>query len=352
MQPSEPPTQLSGQSKDGPVEEQSNGLGKGKNELNGDPPSSDILKPESDATEELKEQDSVSSQHTGSISDCKDAAQLTEAQPPIDQGERTVVSKSLFKLGTAKDLDFDLSSDSDTEKRKTPSPPSGSENDCKINLKKTKPLDQGSAILQDSCIQDLAGKQCTENHNSGERLTLESTDKPPTEDDMEVQDVDQDGLCDLGNGCTDKKEVETESQNSEQSGITVGESLDQSVEEEDDEDDMDEDDHLIYLEEILVRVHTDYYAKYDRFLKKDLEEVPDIRKIVPELKSKVLENTVIAFSGLYPTKFPIERTREHYHARALGSRIAKHLVLNEEGPNKATHLIAARAGRQAMVVQN
>ncbi|XP_040209782.1 RNA polymerase II subunit A C-terminal domain phosphatase isoform X1 [Rana temporaria] len=349
VQPSEPTTQFSGQSKDIPVEEQSNGLGKTSKELNGDPPSSN-LKPESDASDGLQEQDSLSSQHTDIISDVKDSTQPTEVKPPLDQDERTVVSKSLVKTGAAKDLDFDLSSDSDseTENRKTPSPPSpGSENECKKN-KKSEHLDQESGVLQESSTQDLPEKPCTENHNSGEKLTLEAKDKLLTgEDNIEVQGVDQDGLCDLGNGCTDKKEIETESQNSEQSGITVGESLDQSMEEDDDDgDDVDEDDHLIYLEEILVRVHTDYYAKYDRFLKKELDETPDIRKIVPELKSKVLENTMIAFSGLHPTNFPIERTREYYHARALGSKISKQLVLNDDGPNRVTHLIAARAGTE------
>ncbi|KAM5158466.1 RNA polymerase II subunit A C-terminal domain phosphatase [Mantella aurantiaca] len=351
VQPSEPSTQLSSQSKDIPVEEQSNGLGKAKKELNGDPPSSNLPKQESDASGELQEQVSVTSQQTGIISDGKDSTPLSESQPPVDQGERTVVTKSLLKTGAAKDLDFDLSSDSDSEHeiRKPPSPPSsGSENECKRSWRKSKHLDQDSTALQESCTPDLPEKQWTENHHSDERLTLEAKDKPPSEeDDMDVPGVDQDGLCDLGNGCTDKKEIETESQNSEQSGITVGESLDQSVEEDDDDsDDMDEDDHLIYLEEILVRVHTDYYAKYDRFLKKELEEVPDIRKIVPELKSKVLENTVLAFSGLHPTNFPIERTREYYHARALGSRIIKQLVLNDDEPSQVTHLIAARSGTE------
>lgn len=139
--------------------------------------------------------------------------------------------------------------------------------------------------------------------------------------------------------------AETESQNSEQSGITVGESLDQSMEEEE-EDDADDDDHLVHLEEILARVHSDYYAKYDRFLSGESPEAPDIRKIVPELRSKVLADVAIIFSGLHPTNFPVERTREHYHARALGARILTQLVLDPDDPARPTHLIAARAGTE------
>ncbi|XP_059750196.1 RNA polymerase II subunit A C-terminal domain phosphatase isoform X4 [Balaenoptera ricei] len=156
---------------------------------------------------------------------------------------------------------------------------------------------------------------------------------------------ERDGLCGLGGGCADRREAETESQNSEQSGITVGESLDQSAEEEEEEEeDADADDHLVHLEEILARVHSAYYARYDRFLRGETQEAPDIRKIVPELRSRVLADVAIIFSGLHPTNFPIEKTREHYHATALGARILTQLVLDPDNPDRATHLIAARAG--------
>lgn len=348
-QPSETLTPDSDPSKSLPVEEQSNGLGKSMKEVNGSPSGSEAFKKDSDASDGLVEQDPAASQH--SCTDDGKNVTLSEAEPSTEQADRTVVAKSQVKTGAAKDLDFDLSSDSDSEAdvKKPPSPSSssssGSESECKRSWRKSKKPDQ---VSQESSAESVPGKQWTENHNSDKRLLPDTKDKLLLQDEaMEVQGVEPDTLIDLGNGCTDRKEVETESQNSEQSGITVGESLDQSMEEDDDDsDDLDEDDHLIYLEEILVRVHTDYYAKYERFLKKELAEVPDIRKIVPELKSKVLENAVIAFSGLHPTNFPIERTRESYHARSLGAKISENLVLNEDDPKKVTHLIAGRAGTE------
>lgn len=348
-QPSETLTPDSDPSKSLPVEEQSNGLGKSMKEVNGSPSGSEPFTKDSDASDGLVEQDPAASQH--SCTDDGKNVTLSEAEPSTEQADRTVVAKSQVKTGAAKDLDFDLSSDSDSEAdvKKPPSPSSssssGSESECKRSWRKSKKPDQ---VSQESSAESVPGKQWTENHNSDKRLLPDTKDKLLLQDEaMEVQGVEPDTLIDLGNGCTDRKEVETESQNSEQSGITVGESLDQSMEEDDDDsDDLDEDDHLIYLEEILVRVHTDYYAKYERFLKKELAEVPDIRKIVPELKSKVLENAVIAFSGLHPTNFPIERTRESYHARSLGAKISENLVLNEDDPKKVTHLIAGRAGTE------
>lgn len=149
----------------------------------------------------------------------------------------------------------------------------------------------------------------------------------------------------LGNGCLERREPETESQNSEQSGVTVGEELlDQSMEDEEEETDNDQDDHLIYLEEVLERIHAEYFARYETYLRKEALEMPDIRRIVPELKSKTLEGTTVVFSGLYPTNYPMERTREFYHAKALGAKIGKSLILNSQDPNRTTHLVAARAG--------
>lgn len=151
----------------------------------------------------------------------------------------------------------------------------------------------------------------------------------------------------LGNGCPDRREPETESQNSEQSGVTTGEELlDQSMEDdEEEEEDVDHDDHLIYLEEVLERIHAEYYSRYQAYLSQEAQDSPDIRRIVPELKGKTLEGTRIVFSGLYPTNYPMERTREFYHAKALGAKVGRGLLLSPKDPGRTTHLIAARAGR-------
>lgn len=225
--------------------------------------------------------------------------------------------------GTANDLEFDLSSDSDSEEGKTGLSDSDGE---------------GRQVEDGKRKQTKTDSKSKEDDGEGPKERTEGGDVP---------DTDPEGLSDLGNGCSDKKEVETESQNSEQSGVTMGEeSLDHSMEDEDDEEeeDKDQDDHLIYLEEVLVRVHREYYSRYEAFLRKEISETPDIRKIAPELKACTLAGTTIAFSGLYPTNYPMERTREWYHTKALGAKLGKTLVLNAKDPNHTTHLIAARAG--------
>uniref|UniRef100_A0A8D2ENW7 RNA polymerase II subunit A C-terminal domain phosphatase n=2 Tax=Theropithecus gelada TaxID=9565 RepID=A0A8D2ENW7_THEGE len=269
-----------------------------------------------------------------------------EPQGSCVQRGRAAPGQRPAQGATGTDLDFDLSSDSESssesEGTKSPSSASGGESEGRSRPKlkaEENPAPEGAgALAQGSSLEPARPAALS--------LPGEAPDKGPELGGQE--EGERDGLCGLGNGCADRKEAETESQNSELSGVTAGESLDQSVEEEEEED-TDEDDHLIYLEEILVRVHTDYYAKYDRFLNKEIEEAPDIRKIVPELKSKVLADVAIIFSGLHPTNFPIEKTREHYHATALGAKILTRLVLSPDAPDRATHLIAARAGTEKVL---
>uniref|UniRef100_A0A8C6X4X1 RNA polymerase II subunit A C-terminal domain phosphatase n=1 Tax=Naja naja TaxID=35670 RepID=A0A8C6X4X1_NAJNA len=320
----------------GSVEEQSNGIKKSTKEVNGN--------------------NSVSSETSPWDLNSNDKG-TTDS---LYHENRTVTGKQQIQDKTANYLDFELSSDSESDsgleaKKSLSSSASDSENEGKRSWKKSKHSvqeEKGVHLLENDTNVEKDG-QLNHSADTVPSLTVNTHAKAL---DLEThEETEQDSLYSLGNGCVDKKEVETESQNSEQSGITVGESLDQSMEEEED-DDTDHDDHLIYLEEILVRVHTDYYSKYDKYVRKETDELPDIRKIVPELKQKVLSDVTILFSGLYPTNFPIEKTREHYHAIALGAKITKTLVLNEDDPNKPTHLIAARAGtekvRQAQSCKN
>lgn len=230
-------------------------------------------------------------------------------------------------------LDFDLSSDSDNDSitEKPPSSESDSE-DKSCQAKKSE--QEGVTQEPDEGARQGDSKGPSDRENTSDAKEPLGVLLPDPE---------------LGNGCPDRREPETESQNSEQSGVTMGEELlDQSMEDEEEDEeeeaDIDQDDHLIYLEEVLERIHAEYYTRYEAFLRKEASGMPDIRKIVPELKSKTLEGTMIVFSGLYPTNYPMERTREFYHAKALGAKIGKSLLLSSKDPSRTTHLIAARAG--------
>ncbi|KAK6490917.1 RNA polymerase II subunit A C-terminal domain phosphatase-like isoform X1 [Huso huso] len=331
------------------VEEHSNGLRKRIKEQNGNQntPADDSTSKSDAASSQDKANERI---HLGG--ECTSVAEASRVNYSANVREhhsgstqqdsgRTIADKPLVKSAggdsVANDFDFDLSSDSESEHDSgAGKASSNSDSEGKNSCKRAKKSQSMQPEQEKSKINTVG-----ENH-SGEKQV------DPEDQVCDIQlDNDQNSPGGLGNGCREKKEAETESQNSEQSGVTMGESLDQSMEEEEEEEeDLDKDDHLIYLEEVLARIHMEYYARYDRYLKKELPEAPDIRKIVPELKSKGLAGTIIVFSGLYPTNYPMERTRECYHAVALGAKISKHLVLNAKDPNRTTHLIAARPGTE------
>uniref|UniRef100_A0A674ARJ0 RNA polymerase II subunit A C-terminal domain phosphatase n=1 Tax=Salmo trutta TaxID=8032 RepID=A0A674ARJ0_SALTR len=202
-------------------------------------------------------------------------------------------------------LDFDLSSDSDSVTCKPPS------SDSEGEYSQTRKSKQEGAAVEEPSGGKSTGENSSELRGETSVLVL-----PPEQE----------------NGRSERREALIESQNSEQSGVTMEE--------------VDKDDHLIYLQEVLERIHREYYACYNAFLRKERPETPDIRKIVPELKARCLEGTTIVFSGLYPTNYPMERTRENYHAKALGAKIGKGLLFSSKDPGRTTHLIAARAGTE------
>lgn len=267
-------------------------------------PTNELTHPAAAVTEECKPERNAEE----SRSDSGEASTETRtADAEAEDGGRTREGEG-EKSSAPNNFDFDLSSDSDNDSA-TDKPPS------------------------------------SESESEGRREEAETAaNQNDAKDPLEVLLPDPE----LGNGCPDKREPETESQNSEQSGVTTGEELlDQSMEDDEDEEeeDVDHDDHLIYLEEVLERIHAEYYSRYQAYLSNEAQDSPDIRRIVPELKGKTLEGTRIVFSGLYPTNYPMERTREFYHAKALGAKVGKGLLLGPKDPGRTTHLIAARAGR-------
>ncbi|XP_076013284.1 RNA polymerase II subunit A C-terminal domain phosphatase isoform X2 [Genypterus blacodes] len=289
-------------------------------------------------------------QGKGSEREGESAVGLTESQVADrtnvkeESKERTLVAKepqggtnSSMPSHEANNLDFDLSSDSDNDNDLITDKPPSSESEGESKSSQSRKSKQEGAMQEAS---DGNGARTGDGKVKGE----ESLENVAEASGVLLPDPE------LGNGCSGKREAETESQNSEQSGVTMGEELlDQSMEDEEEDDeepDIDQDDHLIYLEEVLARIHGEYYARYEAYLRKDASETPDIRKIVPELKSKTLEGTTIVFSGLYPTNYSMERTREFYHSKALGAKIGKNLVLSCKETNRTTHLIAARAGTE------
>ncbi|KAI9790044.1 MAG: Carboxy-terminal domain (CTD) phosphatase [Piccolia ochrophora] len=128
---------------------------------------------------------------------------------------------------------------------------------------------------------------------------------------------------------------------------------------------QDDDNELQYLERSLAAVHRAFYEEHDRQLAKiqggrvaqlrgerhkkrspnaDLDVVPDVGDIMPQMKLRVLEGVVIVFSGVVPLGTDIYRADIAIWARSFGAIVHEHIS------KRTTHVVAAR-NRTAKVRQ-
>lgn len=97
----------------------------------------------------------------------------------------------------------------------------------------------------------------------------------------------------------------------------------------------DPDDYLIYLEDILKKIHREFYESYDKM---ESGEIPDLKTVIPTVRSQVLKKCKLVFSGLVPTRTKLEHSKAYQVARSLGATVTQDL---EED---STHLVAVRPG--------
>ncbi|KAM7345800.1 RNA polymerase II subunit A C-terminal domain phosphatase Fcp1 isoform 2-T2 [Cochliomyia hominivorax] len=96
---------------------------------------------------------------------------------------------------------------------------------------------------------------------------------------------------------------------------------------------VDPDDYLLYLEVILKNIHTRFYAIYD-----ETKDIPDLKIIVPKIRSEVLRGCNLVFSGLVPTNMKLQQSRAYFIAKSLGAEVLQNIMEN------TTHLVAVTAG--------
>ena len=121
---------------------------------------------------------------------------------------------------------------------------------------------------------------------------------------------------------------------------------------------QDHDRELFQLEESLYRVHSEFYDIYYRRLsaaqggrlgqlrggqkrklpndKSDIDLVPDIKTVLPSVKSKVLTGVVLVFSGVVPLGVDVGSTDSAILAKSFGAQIEDNVG------RLTTHVVAAR----------
>lgn len=103
------------------------------------------------------------------------------------------------------------------------------------------------------------------------------------------------------------------------------------------------DDYLLYLEEILNNIHKEYYKKHDKMKKAGKSSIPDLKVIVPEVKSRVLKGCNVVFSSVIPTNLIPETSRFWTLAESLGARVSLELVLTSS-EDRTTHVVSSKLG--------
>ncbi|EON65543.1 hypothetical protein W97_04781 [Coniosporium apollinis CBS 100218] len=124
---------------------------------------------------------------------------------------------------------------------------------------------------------------------------------------------------------------------------------------------------LIGLERILRKIHTAFYEEYDRRLasaqggriaelrgsepdsetrpQDDLQLVPDIKEILPDTVSKVLDGVSLVFSGIFMLSINPQDAELSMWAKSLGARVSNRLS------KKTTHLVVASDRRTEKIKQ-
>ncbi|GJQ76601.1 hypothetical protein Trydic_g15464 [Trypoxylus dichotomus] len=97
----------------------------------------------------------------------------------------------------------------------------------------------------------------------------------------------------------------------------------------------DPDDYLLYLEDILKKIHSQFYKEYDQL---ECGQVPDLKQVIPSVRAQVLKGCNLVFSGLVPTHIKLINSKAYQVAKGLGANVTQDLQ------EDTTHLVAVRPG--------
>jgi RNA polymerase II subunit A-like phosphatase len=199
-----------------------------------------------------------------------------------------------------------------------------------VKLKKAnKTYPNSSSKSSSSSINNSSQeKKSTDNNKDNDCKNSDTTNVESKERDDEEQQQQQD--VEMKNIKEDTNDVEIKNEKKEKDAKDGGD--DSLVEIQ------DPDDYLLYLEAILIKIHNRFYELYER-----TSEIPDLKTLIPKLKSEVLVGVVIVFSGLVPNNVKLEYSRPYLIAKNLGARVLN--AITEE----TTHLVAASTGTQKVL---
>ena len=189
-------------------------------------------------------------------------------------------------------------------------------------------MKEGENNVDNVTKENKVENDVTEENEVGKN-TIESA-----KNDNQVDQIESERNGDI----TDDKNVTSEKEKieNEEADIPNENTINSQKQSDDDMLDIEDyDDYLLYLEEILRKIHRNFYEEYDKL---ESGRVPDLKEIIPKVRGQVLSGTNLVFSGLVPTHVKLTQSKAYQVAKSLGANVTQDL---EDG---TTHLVAVRPG--------
>ncbi|CDW56728.1 NIF and PTCB-BRCT domain containing protein [Trichuris trichiura] len=105
--------------------------------------------------------------------------------------------------------------------------------------------------------------------------------------------------------------------------------------------DRDDDDYLLYLEEILKSIHNAFYSALEAG--SSSAERPSLCSLIPSVRKSVLAGVNILFSGVVPNVQPIQSANIYRVVTMFGACVQENFVETGDAISRTTHLVAVRA---------
>lgn len=180
--------------------------------------------------------------------------------------------------------------------------------------------DTNETKVQDDKTNDKEAAQDETSANVENKVSTETIVEVTTETDKPVEEEN-------------KADVKTPEDKDKPAPSNVAPKIKVSSDTENKIEIVDPDDYLLYLEVILKNIHSRFYAIYD-----ETKDIPDLKIIVPKIRSEVLRGCNLVFSGLVPTNMKLQQSRAYFIAKSLGAEVSQNIM------EDTTHLVAVTAG--------
>lgn len=199
----------------------------------------------------------------------------------------------------------------------------------------SKEKDDGSPEVQSNSVESM----------DTDMITRENGTKEETDDKENAADL------------TDNKEGEErkdlkETDVTEETKVKSQEADDEAGKQKDFIDVTDNDDFLLYLEDILKKIHKAFFKEYDKLPQGITEKsLPDLKRLIPAIRQEVLKGVNIVFSGVVPQQMKLRDSKAYFIATSFGAVVSERLIVRAKGDpekedaskkmNYTTHMVAA-----------